>query len=109
PHLAGHPSWRDRPDDRHGFDAADAAGRAVAHHVWRLAACDDRIDAACGARRGCARSPAQFAHRLYEPGLALSVLEHELPYRASHVSDGALSRIAGASCGTEVVDAQALC
>ena len=61
-----------------------------AHHVWRLAACDDRIDAACGARRGCARSTAQFAHRLYEPGLALSVLEHELPYRASHVPDGPL-------------------
>ena len=49
---------------------------------------------ACRQRR---RPPAEHAHRLHEPDQPLDLLEHELPCRASHVPDGAVS-CAAESC-----------
>ena len=60
-----------------------------------------RPDAACRARRGRARPSAELAHRLHEPDLPVPLLEHELPCRAPHVSDGALSRAAQAARGDQ--------
>ena len=53
--------------------------------------------AAYRARRGRARSSAEFAHRLHEPDLPVPLLEHELPRRAPHLSDRSLSRAAEAA------------
>ena len=43
------------------------------------------------------RPPAEHAHGLHEPGLALHLLEHELSRRTSHVPDGSLPRAAPAA------------
>ena len=84
------------PRRRHRLvPAADVCRPAPA--LWRLAPCSDRPAPAWRACGQCAGSPDEFAHRLYEPHLALHLLEHELPCRASHVPDGALSRPAKAA------------
>ncbi len=74
----------------HGLHRAHAAGRAAADDVRRLGSCHDRHHPAWRSCRGCSRSPPQQPHRPYEPCPALHLLEHELPYRASHVPDGSL-------------------
>src|SRR6202000_2524597 len=75
------------------FGAAAALYRA-AESLRRMALSVLRPDTTCGHARECARSPAQLPHRAHESGVPLSLLEHELSRRASHVSDGAVSCVA---------------
>ena len=79
-----------------------------AGHVYRSAVLLRRVaralfrrDPAPRPRRGRARPPAEFAHRLHEPDLPVPLLEHELSRRAPHLSDRALSRAARAACGDQ--------
>ena len=52
---------------------------------------------ACRSGGERSRPPTELPHRVYEPGPPVSVLEHELPRRAPHVSAGALPCPAKAS------------
>ena len=76
---------------------AAADDHRPAAHVRRLAHGADRPAAAWRARRQRHRPPAEFAHRLHEPGQPLPLHEHELPCGAPHVPDGALSCAAEAA------------
>jgi hypothetical protein len=54
-----------------------------------------------GLAEGRARSSAQHAHGLHESDLSFPLLEHELPFGASPLSNGALSRTAKATRGDQ--------
>src|SRR4029077_4517901 len=58
----------------------------------RMAASDLLSDATCGVGGKRPRSPSEHAHGRSQSSFSFSLLQHELPHRTSHVSDGAVPR-----------------
>src|SRR4051794_19157446 len=81
---------------RHSILVAAALHR-TAIGLWCLALQFLWADAACVPAGECSRSPPQLTNGADEPRFAISLLEYELPYRTSHVPDGALPRVTAPS------------
>src|ERR1700746_2163335 len=58
----------------------------------RMAASDLLSHATCGAGGKRPRSPFEHTHGRAQSSFSFSLLQHELPHRTSHVSDGAVPR-----------------